>query len=212
MGLTTPMKVVLTIVLIALIGVGFYLLDYQKKNTTLKNLETSLQDKQEQLKTDEKRVQELPEQLKKRERLQAQLDSLIQKQLPRESSAEFVPAFIKQIELLIAEEKSNLGDDTLKIVSISPGSFQVPGTQPEGEGGPKIEALQKFPKQLFNLQITGKYNTVMHFLHQLAALKLKRLVTINRINLNPGGPVEYGKSPLLNISIPVTAYLNEEKQ
>ncbi|MBI2251526.1 MAG: hypothetical protein HYU63_02000, partial [Armatimonadetes bacterium] len=45
------------------------------------------------------------------------------------------------------------------------------------------------------------------FLQELAKLGLKRLVTINRIALSPSKEGETGTSPILSISIPVTAYL-----
>lgn len=210
MGLNTPMKIVLAVVIIFLIGIGFYLLDYQKKITQIKQLENTLQTKKDQLKADEERVKRLPEELKKRERLRAELNALIQKQLPEEDPAIFVPMFIKEIETLVASERAVIKDPTFKILSLAPGPLQIPGGDEGGKDEPKISALQKFPRQLFNVQLTGKYYTCMHFLHQLALLRLKRLVTINKINLAPAEATIYGKSPMLNIVIPMTAYLKEK--
>lgn len=211
MGLNTPMKIVLGVVVIFLIGIGFYLLDYQKKLTEIKQQEATLLTLEDNLRANNERVERLPQELKKRERLQSELNSLIQQQLPEEDPAIFVPMFIREIETLVAEEREKIGDETFKILSLSPGPLQIPGTDEGGEGEPKLSALQRFPRQLFNLQLNGKYYTTMHFLHQLALLRLKRLVTINRINLAPAEAVVYGQSPMLNIVIPMTAYLNEEK-
>ena len=209
MGLNTPMKIVLAVVIIFLIGIGFYLLDYQKKIANLKQQEATLQSKKDQYAQDQKRVQRLPELLEKREKLQKELDNLIKKQLPKETPAIFVPSFIREIELLVASERRSLKDPTFKILSLAPGQLIMPGGDKPGDA-PKMEVLDRFPKQLFNLHLTGKYNTVIHFLHQLASLRLKRLVTINKIQLNPAEHAVYGKDPMLNIIIPMTAYLNLE--
>lgn len=211
MGLNTPMKIVLAVVIIFLIGIGFYLLDYQKKIAMLKTQEQTIQSKKDQYAQDQKRVQRLPELLEKREKLQKELESLIQKQLPKETPAIFVPSFIREIELLVESERNLLKDPTFKILSLSPGPLIMPGEAKPGDE-PKAAILEKFPKQLFNLQLTGKFDTVIHFLHQLASLRLKRLVTINKINLNPAENTEYGKQPMLNIVIPMTAYLNLEEE
>lgn len=162
---------------------------------------------------DEERVKKLPEEIRKHEKLQASLDALIKKQLPKEPKELFVPAFIREIEELVSTERKFLGDDSFKILSLAPGPLTQPGNTEGGggEGEPKVEALKRFPRQLFNLHLTGKYYTCMHFLHQLALLRLKRLVTISKINLGPAEPVKYGVSPMLNIIIPMEAYLNEEK-
>ncbi|MCE1249060.1 MAG: hypothetical protein LWY06_20695 [Firmicutes bacterium] len=214
MGLNTPMKIVLAVVIIFLIGIGFYLLDYQKKITTIKQLDQTLTSKKDQLKMDEERVKKLPEEIRKHEKLQGQLDSLIKKQLPKEPKELFVPAFIREIEELVSAEKKFLGDESFKILSLAPGPLTQPGgNEPGGpaDNEPKVEALKRFPRQLFNLHLQGKYYTCMHFLHQLALLRLKRLVTISKINLGPAEQVKYGVSPMLNIIIPMEAYLNEEK-
>jgi len=212
-GLNTPMKIVLAVVIIFLIGIGFYLLDYQKKITDLKQLDNTLRTKRDQLKTNEERVKRLPEELKKREKLKAQLDALIKKQLPTENPKVFVTNFLREIESLVAQERKARKDPSFRIISLAPGPLQPAQTGGEkgGEAGGAIDALKRFPTQLFNVQLQGKYKTCMFFLHSLAQLRLKRLVTINKINLAPSEGPQYGKPPTLNIVIPMTAYLNEEQ-
>ncbi len=215
MVLNTPMKIVLTVVIIFLVGIGFYLLDYQKKLNDIKDLEAQLVTKNTQLRNDEERVRALPEQLKIRERLTTELNTLIQEKLPREDAMIFVPKFIQSMEELIASERRVTRDASLEVMSITPGQLEKPtdggGRAPKAGADGEIKALVQFPKQPFQVNITGKYGSVIHILHQLAALRLKRLVTIQRIVLSPGEPVKYGVSPKLNVTIPMVAYLNEEK-
>ncbi|CAN0431204.1 unnamed protein product [Phaeothamnion confervicola] len=54
--------------------------------------------------------------------------------------------------------------------------------------------------------MTGKYSTLIDFLYQLGAMKLDRLVTINKISLSPN-KIEGNASPVLTIAMPVTAYM-----
>jgi len=62
---------------------------------------------------------------------------------------------------------------------------------------------------MFQMSLKGKYLTVIDFLRQLGALKLKRLVTINKLSLSPAETPKGGSSPALNITIPITAYLSK---
>ncbi|MFP4498026.1 MAG: hypothetical protein ACLFQV_07425 [Vulcanimicrobiota bacterium] len=207
MALNTPMKIVLTVVLIALIGVGFFLLDYQKKLNEIESLEDTYKAKVAQLETNEQRVKALPEQIKRKERLEAELNALIQQKLPKEDAAIFVPKFIQEMEDLIAYEKKVTGDPFLQVNKITPGELIMPT---EGGGDDEVKALMIFPKQSFQVEYEAKFSTVIHFLHQLAALRLERLITIDKISLSgKGGSV--GESPRLKVSMPMIAYLNEEK-
>jgi len=209
MALNTPMKIVLTLVIIFLIGIGFYLLDYQKKFTEITFNERQLAEKKDQLETNKKRVQDLPLLLEKRDKLQNQLDTLIQNQLPKEEAAIFVPKFIQSMEELVASEKIVTGDTTVQLMSITPGRLEMPGAKDEKTNEPS--ALLIFPKQPFQVNMRARYSTVIHLLHQLAALKLQRLITIQRIALSPAEAPTYGVSPALSVNMPMIAYLNEGK-
>jgi Tfp pilus assembly protein PilO len=57
------------------------------------------------------------------------------------------------------------------------------------------------------MQMTARYSTLVDFLYQLGALKLDRLVTINKISLSPNTKGEGGESPVLSVQIPITAYM-----
>jgi len=56
------------------------------------------------------------------------------------------------------------------------------------------------------MNMTGKYSTLIDFLYQLGAMKLDRLVTINRISLAPTKS-EGNASPVLTVTLPITAYM-----
>jgi Tfp pilus assembly protein PilO len=210
MALNTPMKIVLTVVVIILIGIGFYLLDYSSKFNEIKNLQEELVKKDEMLKVNQERVKRLPEQLAKKEALEIQLDRLIQERLPQEDAMIFVPRFIQSMEQLVAMEKAVIGDATMEVVSITPGKLEPPSTEAKISGDSQV--LELFPKQPFQVNLKAKYPSVIHLLHQLAALKLKRLVTITNITLSPASTTGVGISPSLNVTIPVVAYLNEGKE
>ncbi len=61
------------------------------------------------------------------------------------------------------------------------------------------------------MEMTGRYSTLVEFLYQLGALELDRLVTINEISLKPKNSKGGGEegSPVLSITIPITAYLRQ---
>jgi hypothetical protein len=111
------------------------------------------------------------------------------------------------MEEMIASEKRITGDESLEVNNIQPGALEMPSTK--GDSKSEVKALLVFPKQSFQVNIKAKYSTVIHILHQLAALKLQRLVTIQKISLSPCEGIKYGMSPALSVNLPVVAYLNE---
>jgi len=68
--------------------------------------------------------------------------------------------------------------------------------------------LKSFPTRVLNMSMRGKYATLIDFLYQLGALKLERLVTIDKIALSPADKSTAG-SPTLTITIPITAYMRQ---
>lgn len=56
-----------------------------------------------------------------------------------------------------------------------------------------------------HMQLTGRYGTIIDFLRQRGALKLKRVVTISRMSLSLSNDVEPGQSPTLSVSMPMNA-------
>jgi|GEM_PF-798720 len=223
MNLTTPMKVLLVVIIVALVGVSFYLMDWQKKLANLKELQTTLDSKNQELERNQKMVEKLPELYKESDELQSDLERLLIANIKPEPEWAFVSNYLKEIEKLAIYERQRMNDPSFSIQSITPGAMVSPtvapadGKKPEGTPEqPKKEdaasvapALMQFPTRKFQITLQGKYGTLVDFLQQLGALKLRRLVTIDRIALAPAEGKGVGVSPVLNITIPMTAYLSK---
>jgi Tfp pilus assembly protein PilO len=214
MSLTTPMKIVIAIFIIILIGAGFYLLDYQAKFTRLDQAETDLRKSQadlEAIKTEIKGLGDLNKQLEAKQR---ELREVVVSKMSAEDPQLFVPNYIAEIERMVVGQQEATGDYDFDIQSISPGaasSVSAPGGD-KGPGGPDTgaaqtpDALSGFPTRVFQMSMTSKYSTLVDFLYQLGALKLDRLVTINKISLSPN-KADGAESPVLSVQLPITAYM-----
>jgi len=214
MTLTTPMKIVLAVVIIFLIALGFWLLDWQEKLNPLGQLDTTLTQRVNKLKDSELLVNDLPKETDRNDRLTKELKSLIKERFTAEDQSDFVPSYLTEMEKLVEFEKTNTGDTSFAILSLTPGGLvnssagakdaskdkQASGSQP---------ALKDYPTRTFQMSMRGKYATLIDFLRQLGALKLKRLVTINKISLSPAEESKAGEAPVLSITIPITAYLRQ---
>lgn len=211
MTLTNPMKVILALVIIVLIGLGFWLLDWQKKQNEIAQLDKKLQERQDKLRQSKELVKALPKLTKEKEVLEKQLNAVLTTDLPKEKPEVFVANFIRDIESLVLTERQRTGDRSFEILSVTPGAMTsqaAPGT----EGGDEMEtpeSLKQFPTRMFQMSMRGRYITLIDFLYQLGALQLERLVTINKIALAPAGKTEGGGRPVLSITIPITAYLRQ---
>ncbi len=218
MALTTPMKLILALVIILLIGAGFYVLDWQKKYQQIEQLNADLQTKQDKLRKTEEEIKQLPILTKKVEELEKKLQSLVASKFTQEEPELFVANYIAEIERMVIGQQEATSDYDFNIVSITPGAMQATqvsgGDASAGEGdldsgsAESPEALQGFPTRVFQMQMTGRYATLVDFLYQLGALELDRLVTINKISLSPNAG-EPGESPVLSVTIPITAYLRQ---
>lgn len=207
MTLPTPMKIVLAIFIIILIGLGFWLVDWQKKTAEIKQLEQTHSNKQGELDKAQAQVKALPQETQRKKDLERQLKEVISEQLTPETESEFVPSYIADVERLVDQEKIRMNDPDFQITSLTPGALTtVGGAKKEGDSGPS--ALAGYPTRTFQMQLTGRYSSVIDFLRQLGALKLKRLVTINRLTLSPQGDISKG-SPPLSVTMPITAYLRQ---
>ncbi|MCA9795148.1 MAG: hypothetical protein KC910_25240, partial [Candidatus Eremiobacteraeota bacterium] len=190
MSLTTPMKLILALVIILLIGVGFYVLDWQKKQQQIDQLTADLNAKKDKLAKTEEEIKQLPILTAKVDELEKQLQSLVASKFTQEEPELFVANYIAEIERMVVGQQEATGDYDFSITSITPGAMQataVAGGEEEKEGakadietaGASPEALQGFPTRVFQMQMKGRYATLVDFLYQLGALELDRLVTIN---------------------------------
>jgi Tfp pilus assembly protein PilO len=215
MTLPTPMKIVLAVFVIILIGLGFWLVDWQKKTAEIKQLDSTLEAKKAELEKNNALVKALPAETERKKQLERELKAVIQEQLTPETEAEFVPSYIADVEKLVEQQRTRMGDPDFQITSLTPGQLTTvsgpkkegEGAAPEGTGGPSV--LAGYPTRTFQMQLNGRFASCVDFLRQLGALKLKRLVTINRLTLAPSGESKAGVSPVLGITMPITAYLRQ---
>lgn len=224
MALTAPMKIFIALIVIGLILAGFWFMDYQQKYTEIQQLDQNLKQSEEKLASSKAKLQDLPRLTEEMQALERELQSLIASKFTNEDPELFVANYIADIERLVLAQQQATGDQTFAIDSIQPGSMQTtatpesaapagqPGATPPAapaapEAGQAPEALQGFPTRVFSMTMTGHYGTLVDFLYQLGALKLDRLVTINKITLQPTKDNEGGET--LNIQIPITAYLRQ---
>lgn len=207
--MTTPMKLIIAILAILLVGAGFYMFDWSEKWERKKRAETELDAKRQELAQLEEAIKELPKlQAQVREK-QAELDKVIRSKVSNETPDQFVANYLQEVERLVDDQQKATGDYSFIIKSISPGaaSTSTGGAAPaEGPGAAAPEALSAFQTRVFSMSMTGRYSTLVDFLYQLGAMKLDRLVTINSIRLSRGGESQ-GGGPTLGIDMPITAYL-----
>ncbi len=216
MNINTPMKFIVALIAIAMIFTLFLLFDWQNKWKDIESLDGMIAQKEQDYQSKKEQVKELPILTKRKAELEAKLAQVVQTNLVPEKAEMFVANYIKEIEKLTFEEQDRMGDNTFEIVSITPGvlTSQSPvegegessDEDAEGDGAP--EALKQFPTRMFQMSMKGRYSTLVDFLYQLGALRLERLVTINKIALSPSSK-EDGTSPTLSISIPITAYMRQ---
>lgn len=218
--MNTAMKFGGTVVVIVLIVLGFWMLKWSEQKKEIDRLESSKKERQAQLERLERDVEELPKFLEEEKKLEAELNSLVQSRFTKEEPELFVANYIAEIERMVLGQQIATEDYSFKIESISPkgqqmagGGAAFSGGGDDGDddgGGPSTESetLQGFPTRVFDMKLTGRYATLVDFLYQLGNLELDRLVTINKITLSPQQG-EGGLSPVLNVTIPVTAYLRQ---
>jgi len=206
--MTTPMKLIIAILAILLVGAGFYMFDWSEKWERRKRAEGELDAKRQELTQLEEAIKELPKlQAQVREK-QAELDKVIRSKVSNETPDQFVANYLQEVERLVHDQQKATGDYSFIIKSISPGATgSASGSAPaEAPGAAAPEALSAFQTRVFSMSMDGRYATLVDFLYQLGAMKLDRLVTINTIRLSRGGDGKAG-SPVLNIDMPITAYL-----
>ena len=205
--MTTPMKLIIAILAILLIGAGFYMFDWSAKWERKKSAENQLEQKKQELQALEVAIKELPKLQQQVREKQAELDKVINSKVSNETPDQFVANYIQEVERLVADQQRNTSDYGFIIKSISPGAAATTGGgQAQGAPGEQPEALSAFQTRVFSMSMEGKYATLADFLYQLGAMKLDRLVTINGVRLTKSGDAK-GSSPKLNIDIPITAYL-----
>jgi Tfp pilus assembly protein PilO len=227
------MKIAVAGLIIVLMAVGFYVVSWSDKYKEIESLKAQKDERIAQKERLEADVATLPKFREEAAALEKELLSLVQSKFTKEEPELFVANYIAEIERLVADQQEVTGDESFTIRSITPRGEQMaenPAGAEEPEEAPadakggdnkdakkkpapapaetESETLQGFPTRVFAMDMTGRYSTLVEFLYQLGALELDRLVTINEISLKPE-KAEDGVSPVLSITIPITAYLRQ---
>lgn len=215
------MKIAVAGLIIVLMAVGFYVVSWSEKYKEIEALKVQKEERLAQKARLEADVAELPKYREEAANLEKELLSLVQSKFTKEEPELFVANYIAEIERLVAVQQEVTGDYSFVIKSIAPAQETISEVKggaegeegaaaPEAAAAPvESETLQGFPTRVFAMEMNGRYATLVDFLYQLGALELDRLVTINQISLRPqGGEGELG-SPVLGITIPITAYLRQ---
>ncbi|MBS2033562.1 hypothetical protein JST97_01130 [bacterium] len=209
--MTTPMKLIIAIIAILLIGAGFYMFDWSEKWERKKAAEANLAAKKDELNTLKEAIKELPLLQQQVREKQEELQKVISTKVSNETPDEFVGNYLREIERLVLDEQKATSDYTFVIKSIAPGNAQSASAPAAGgQAAPAQEtpeALAAFQTRVFTMSLTGKYATIVEFLYQLGAMKLDRLVTINSLHMSKSGSESGATSPTLNLDLPITAYL-----
>jgi len=211
------MKVVLAVIIIAIIGLLFWMLDWQGKQATLVQIDKTLEEKRQDKERMENDVKKIDELVKINNDLKQQLKQVVQTGFTPEKEQDFVANYIETIEALIDKVAVEDNDPSFKLNQLTPGQQQTqaaPAAKKDDKGGDKgggssvavPPALQNYPTRTFQMAMHGRYETLIDFLDRLGRLELKRLVTVNKISLAPEGKTNTG-SPVLAITLPLTAYL-----
>jgi Tfp pilus assembly protein PilO len=207
------MKVILAIVLIGVIALGFWLLDWQKKINDRQQLDQQIISKQQDYERIKEETRSLTALVQQNEMLNKEYQAVVQgrfKSDKAEAPEAFVPDFIVKLEALVAQVAQEKSDSGLEINAISPGGATTgadPNKQAKKDEVPSIvqTTLERFPKRKFQLTMHARYDTVIYFLDKLGNLALDRLVTLDHITLAPLG--EKDAHPELTVTLPLTAYL-----
>lgn len=223
------MKIAVAGLIIVLMAVGFYVVSWSEKYKEIESLIAQKEERLAQKQRLEQDVAQLPKFREEAAGLEKELLSLVQSKFTKEEPELFVANYIAEIERLVADQQEVTGDESFAIQSITPRGEQMAepaageaeGSESAAPKGGKAaaaepaatesETLQGFPTRVFAMEMTGRYQTLVEFLYQLGALELDRLVTINEISLKPSTSGKDGAavSPVLGITIPITAYLRQ---
>ena len=204
MEIPNIMKIFIGIIVIVFMVAIFWLTSWQK---TTKDIDTQ----NEQIKTidgqiqqaikDKEEIKGLEDKLAKKK---LELDANIQQKLTPESETDFVPSYMADVEKLVEQQRIRMNDPDFIITAMTP--------ETKSDSNSSVNnVLASYPARSFQMSLTGRYTTVIDFLKQLGALKLKRLVTVSKLTLS-GSPDKdnYSKSPMLTITMPISVYLRKE--
>jgi len=168
----------LTIVSILGLGAGFYVCDWSDKYQRRGAAQAELAERHRQWQKLQLSIQEFPRVQTEVQQKQQKLSQMMASS-GHEFDDDFVPNYLTEVERRV--------DRDLSIQSITPAA--------------PSQSADSLPTRVFTLSMRGSYATTVDFLYQLSARKSERVLTINSLRLTKGN------GPLLQVDLPVTAYL-----
>jgi len=201
MEIPNIMKIFIGLIVIVFMVAIFWLTSWQNYDKEIKAKEADITNIKNEIVEINKQKEEIPKLEAEIANLERTLQATIQQELTPESETDFVPSYMADVEKLVEQQRIRMNDP----------DFIITAMTPEAKSDASVEALSAYPARSFQMSLTGRYTTVIDFLRQLGALKLKRLVTISRLSLS-GSPdgTNYSRSPKLTITMPISVYLRKE--
>jgi Tfp pilus assembly protein PilO len=204
MEIPNVMKIFIGIIIIVFMVAIFWLTSWQKIDKDIEAQVSQLNKINEDIKQAEKDKEEIKALEVKLANKKLELDANIQQKLTPESETDFVPSYMADVEKLVEQQRMRMNDPDFIITAMTP--------ETKSDSNSSVNnVLASYPARSFQMSLTGRYTTVIDFLKQLGALKLKRLVTVSKLTLS-GSPDKdnYSKSPMLTITMPISVYLRKE--
>jgi len=194
--------------ILCLIGLGASL--YHGKATELKELETTLSQKEAELQEMQTKVTQLPQLEEQYQELRARL-AVLEPALP---DSAYIPTFLRQIESLASGTRNDIllirpkpaikrsaADSAVKI-NDETGEIIKDANQPEGAAPAPPPMPYDFVP--IELRVQGTYWTVIDFLAELQ--RFPKMIAVNDISFSPNqGGLDSGRSPKLTASMELTA-------
>lgn len=197
------MKIFITLIIILFMGGIFYALQWRGPIEERKQAEAQIETLNQELQKVLAQKEEIPKLQAQIREKEAELQATIQQELTPESETDFVPSYMADVEKLVEAQRIRMNDPDFIITAMTPES---------GSSDNSVKVLSSYPARSFQMSLTGRYTTIIDFLRQLGALKLKRLVTVSKLTLAKGtsSSKDYTKSPILTITMPISVYLRKE--
>jgi Tfp pilus assembly protein PilO len=199
------MKIFITLIIILFMGGIFYALQWRGPIDEKKQAEQQIETLNQELQTVLSQKEEIPKLQAQIREKEAELQATIQQELTPESETDFVPSYMADVEKLVEAQRIRMNDPDFIITAMTPES--------NSDNSSSVKVLSSYPARSFQMSLTGRYTTIIDFLRQLGALKLKRLVTVSKLNLSRTAGIDkkdYAKSPILTITMPISVYLRKE--
>jgi Tfp pilus assembly protein PilO len=196
------MKIFIGLIIIVFMVAIFWLTSWKTHADNIKKYDGELTQVNSEIEKVVAQKQKIPGLKTQISELERELQATIQQELTPESETDFVPSYMADVEKLVEQQRIRMNDPDFIITSMTP---------EKSDNSSSVNVLSSYPARSFQMTLTGRYTTVIDFLRQLGALKLKRLVTISKLTLTGSFDKDnYYRSPMLTITMPISVYLRKE--